>query len=292
MGEIAVWRPLLPAMNKVAKPEPDLEEIEVPLLVEAIYRRWGYDFRDYAPGSLKRRVRHILGLEGLPSVSALQERVLRDPACLQRFLAEATVNVTSMFRDPGFYRAFRAVAVPLLTQQPALRIWHAGCASGEEVYSMAILLHEEGLLGRARIYATDIDQAALDTGKGGIYPLNKMKEYTQNYQAAGGKAAFSEYYQAGHGHVAMRADLAKNVIWSRHNLVTDASFNEFQLILCRNVMIYFNPRLQERVHSLLYDSLAADGLLVLGQQESLQLTPYESCYRVLDLREKIYRRLC
>lgn len=272
--------------------EPDLEEIEVPLLVEAIYRRWGYDFRDYAQGSLKRRVRHIVGLEGLPSVSALQERVLRDPDCLQRFLDQATVNVTSMFRDPDFYRVFRAAAVPLLRHRPSLRIWHAGCASGEEVYSMAILLHEEGLLDRARIYATDIDQAALDTGKGGIYPLEKMKEYTQNYQAAGGKTAFSEYYQAGHGHVAMRADLTKNVIWSPHNLVTGASFNEFQLILCRNVMIYFNPRLQGRVHTLLYDSLTADGLLVLGQQESLQLTPFASCFRAVDSREKIYQRLC
>lgn len=276
-----------------AKPsaEPDLEDIEAPLLVEAIYRRWGYDFRDYAPASLKRRIRRIVELEELASVSALQERVLRDPACMQRFLAQVTVSVTSMFRDPGFYRAFRQIAVPLLKPRRMLRVWHAGCASGEEVYSLAILLHEEGLLGRARIYATDLNQTSLDAAGEGIYPLEKMKEYTRNYQAAGGKAAFSEYYQAGHGHVAMRAELSKNIVWAQHNLVTDASFNEFHLILCRNVMIYFSTRLQERVHRLVYDSLAEGGLLVLGRQESLQLTPHESCYQTLDGREKIYWRV-
>lgn len=272
--------------------EPDFEDIEVPLLVEAIYRRWGYDFRDYAPASLKRRVRRIVEAEKLLSVSALQERVLRDPACMQRFLEQATVSVTAMFRDPAFYRAFRAVAAPLLQQRRTLRIWHAGCAGGEEVYSMAILLHEEGLLDRTRIYATDISQTALNAAHEGIYPLEKMKEYTQNYQAGGGKAAFSEYFQAGHGHVVMRADLSQNIVWAQHNLVTDASFNEFDLILCRNVLIYFNARLQERVHRLLYDSLTPDGLLVLGRQESLQLTPHESCYQALDSREKIYRRVC
>lgn len=283
-------------MNKHPSPsnppvEPDIEDIEVPLLVEAVYQRWGYDFRDYAPASLKRRIRRIVTLEGVPSVSALQERVLRDEGCLQRFLDQTTVSVTSMFRDLGFYQAFRAVAVPLLKQRHALRIWHAGCASGEEVYSMAILLHEEGLLDRGRIYATDLNQTSLVAAREGIYPLEKMKEYTQNYQASGGKAAFSEYYQAGYGFVAMRVELSKSIVWAQHNLVTDASFNEFDLILCRNVLIYFNRRLQERVHRLLYDSLAEDGLLVLGRQESLQLTQHESCYQALDSLEKIYQRV-
>lgn len=271
--------------------EPDIEDIEVPLLVEAIYRRWSYDFRDYAPASLKRRIRRIVAAEGVASVSALQERLLRDPACLQRFLDQATVSVTSMFRDPGFYRSFRQVAVPLLKQRRSLRIWHAGCAGGEEVYSLAIVLHEEGLFGRARIYATDLNQTSLDTAKEGIYPLEKMKEYTENYQASGGKATFSDYYRAGHGHVAMSQELSKRIVWAQHNLVTDASFNEFDLILCRNVLIYFNTRLQERVHRLLYDSLMEDGLLVLGRQESLQLTPHETGYQALDSREKIYQRV-
>lgn len=271
--------------------EPDIEDIEIPLLMEAIYRRWGYDFRDYAPASLKRRIRRIVAAEGVASVSALQERLLRDPARLRLFLDQATVSVTSMFRDPAFYWAFRQIAVPRLEQRRSLRIWHAGCASGEEVYSLAILLHEEGLLGRACIYATDLNQTSLDTAKEGIYPLKKMKEYTGNYQASGGKATFSDYYQAGHGHVVMRADLSKSVVWAQHNLVTDASFNEFDLILCRNVLIYFNMRLQERVHRLLYDSLMEDGLLALGRQESLQLTPHETDYQALDSREKIYRRV-
>ncbi|MDP2794554.1 MAG: protein-glutamate O-methyltransferase CheR [Sulfurisoma sp.] len=280
-----------PTPHPAAPPLPDLDDIEASLLVEAIYRRWGYDFRGYAPASMKRRIRRIVEAERLPSVSALQERVLRDADCMGRFIAQATIGVTSMFRDPGFYRAFRALAVPLLKPRRPLRIWHAGCASGEEVYSLAILLHEEGLFDRARIYATDLNPAALDVARAGIYPLEKMKEYTENYQAAGGTAAFSEYYRAGHGHVVMRADLSKGVTWARHNLVTDASFNEFDLILCRNVLIYFNKPLQDRVHRLLYDSLAPGGLLVLGQQETLQLTPHESDYQTLNFREKIYQKV-
>lgn len=270
--------------------ESDLEQIEVALLVEAIYRRWGYDFRDYAPASLRRRIQRIVELEGLASISALQERLLRESSCMQRFIDQILVSVTSMFRDPGFYRTFRAEAIPVLRKQPSLRIWHAGCASGEEVYSMAIVLHQEGLLDRSRIYATDLDQAALNTAKNGIYPLSKMKEFTENYLSAGGETAFSEYYQAGHGHVAMRGELSKNVVWAQHNLVTDASFNEFHLIVCRNVLIYFNTELQARVHRLLYESLAKDGVLVLGRQETLQLTPHEPCFRAIDGREKIFQR--
>lgn len=266
-------------------------DIEMALLVEAIHRRWGFDFRDYAPASLKRRILHIVGEEQLKTVSALQERLLRDESCMRRFLDQVTVGVTSMFRDSGFYRAFREIAVPLLRERRALRIWHVGCASGEEVYSMAILLAEEGLLARTRLYATDINEAALEAAKAGTYPLEKMKEYTGNYRAAGGKAVFSEYYRAGHGNVLMRRDLSRNVVWARHNLVTDASFNEFNAILCRNVLIYFTAPLQGRVHGLIYDSLAEAGILALGRQESLQLTAYESCYWVLDRREKIYQRV-
>ncbi|MDP1851552.1 MAG: protein-glutamate O-methyltransferase CheR [Candidatus Planktophila sp.] len=269
----------------------EIENIEVLLLTEAIYQRWGYDFRDYAPTSLKRRIRRIVELEKFSSISALQEEILRDSACMQRFLDEVSVNVTSMFRDPGFYRAFRATVVPLLKEQPSLRIWHAGCATGEEVYSMAILLQEEGLLDRTRIYATDLDQAVLEKAKEGIYRLGLMKEYTENYQAGGGKAAFSEYYQAGHGHAVMRKDLSKKIVWARHNLVTDASFNEFHLILCRNVLIYFNTRLQQRAHRLFYKSLTKGGVLVLGRAETMQLTPHESHYRTLNRREKIFQRM-
>lgn len=191
-------------------------------------------------------------------------------------------------RDPDL----RHIPVDIISvEENLLRIWHAGCASGEEVYSMAILLHEEGLLDRTRIYATDINQALLNVAKEGIYPLYKMKEYTKNYQASGGKGSFSEYYQAGHGNVTMHTSISKNIVWAQHNLTTDSSFNEFHLILCRNVLIYFNRRLQDRVHSLLYDSLILDGFLVLGRQETLQLTPHASCYFVLDNVEKIYQRV-
>ncbi len=271
--------------------EANLEDIEIPLLLEAIYQRWGFDFRNYAPASIKRRIRQILTLEGLASVSALQDRLLRDPAGMQRFLDGVTVSFTSMFRDPGLYRALREIAAPLLRQRNPLRIWHAGCCSGEEVYSLAILLHEEGLLDRACRYATDLNPAVLDVARAGIYPLAQMQEYTRNYQASGGPVAFSEYYRAGHGHVTMRGALKKHIAWAQHNLVTDATFNEFDLILCRNVLIYFNTSLQERVHHLLYASLAEGGLLVLGRQESLQGTPHEAAYRALDRSEKIYQRV-
>jgi chemotaxis protein methyltransferase CheR len=277
--------------SREASLEPDFDDIEIPLLLEAIYQRWGYDFRDYALVSLKRRVQRLVAMDGFSSVSALQEHVLRDPACMQRFLDEVIVCVTSMFRDPGFYKAFRQIAVPLLKQQPSFRIWHAGCSSGEEVYSMAILLYEEGLLDRALIYATDLNRALLDVASQGVYTLEKMKKYTEAYQEAGHFEAFSKYYQARHGHAVMRADLSRHIVWAQHNLVTDASFNEFHLILCRNVLIYFNPRLQERVCGLLHDSLAPNGILVLGREESLQLMPQESSYVTLHGREKIYQKV-
>jgi chemotaxis protein methyltransferase CheR len=278
--------------DHVPKPlkESTLEDIEVSLLIEAIYQRWGHDFRNYARASLKRRILRIVALEELGSVSSLQEHVLRDPIFMQRFIDQLFVSVTSMFRDPAFYLAFRMRVIPLLKKHNSLRIWHVGCASGEEVYSIAILLHEEKLLERTRIYATDLDEVALDRARAGIYRLDLMQEYTENYHAGGGKAVFSDYYHAAHGNVVFRKDLSKNIVWAQHNLVTDASFNEFHLILCRNVLFYFNEILQERVHRLLYESLTDDGVLVLGRQESLRMTPHESRYSILDSREKIYQR--
>lgn len=256
----------------------DIESIEAPLLLEAIYQCWGYDFHNYSPVSLKRRIRQIVETEGVTSISALQERLLREPACMQRFLGQATVDVTSMFRDPGFYRAFRALAPPVLKQWPRLRIWQAGCASGEEVYSLAILLHEEGLLEHAQIYATDLHQPSLDAAKMAIYPLTKINEYSENYQAAGGRADFSRYYREVNGTLKIQAELSKNIVWAQHNLATDASFNEFHLIFCRNVLIYFNAHLQQRVHRLIFESLAKEGLLALGRHENLQLTPLHQAF--------------
>jgi chemotaxis protein methyltransferase CheR len=269
----------------------ELEEIEIQLLLESIYRYYGFDFRNYAIASLKRRIWNAIRAEKLISISGLQEKVLHDPDCMERFLLGISVNVTAMFRDPSFYIAFREQAVPLLRTYPFIRIWHAGCSTGEEVYSLAILLSEENLYHRCRIYATDMNEAVLQKAKAGIFPLRAMQEYTQSYLQAGGKRAFSEYYTAAYGSAIFRSTLRENIIFSPHNLVTDASFNEFNVILCRNVLIYFNQHLQSRVHQLLYSSLGTFGILGLGKQESLIKTPHELDYEALSAPEKLYRRV-
>ena len=268
-----------------------LEEIEIQLLLEGIYQCYGYDFRNYAVSSLKRRIRRILEAENLDTVSALQAQVLHDRESLQRFLLAITVNVTSMFRDPSFFVAFRNQVVPLLRTYPYLRIWHAGCSQGQEVYSMAILLQEEGLYNRCRIYATDANERVIQQAKSGIYPLSLMQQYTQLYLQAGGKHSFSEYYTAAYDSAIFRASLKDHIIFSQHNLATDHSFNEFHVILCRNVLIYFDQTLQKRVHHLFHESLCQLGILCLGRQESLRFSPYEHDYEAVEKTEKIYRRL-
>jgi chemotaxis protein methyltransferase CheR len=267
-----------------------LEDIEVQLLLEAVYRYYGYDFRNYALSSLKRRVRSFLHHERLATISALQERILHDRACLERLLLGLTVNTTSMFRDPSFYVAFREEAIPLLKTYPFIRIWHAGCSTGQEVYSMAILLQEEGIYHRCRIYATDANEQVLQTARSGIFPLNRMQEYTQLYLKAGGKRSFSEYYTADHQNAIFRASLKEHLVFAQHNLVTDRSFNEFNVILCRNVLIYFNPTLQYQVHQLFYNSLCKFGILGLGKQESIRFTPHEADYEEVAKGQKLYRR--
>lgn len=271
--------------------KPDLEALEIQLLLEGVFRYYGFDFRNYAPASLKRRIWNTIRSEQLTSISGLQEKVLHDPACMERFLLGLSVNVTAMFRDPSFYLAFRSRVVPLLRTYPFIRIWHAGCSSGEEVYSMAILLQEEGLYHRCRIYATDMNEMVLRKAKAGIFSLRLMQEYTQNYLQAGGKQSFSEYYTAAYDNAIFRSPLKENIVFSQHNLAIDGSFNEFNVILCRNVLIYFNQVLQERVHKLLYDSLCVFGVLGLGHQESLKFTPHEKHYEDLESREKLYRRI-
>lgn len=269
----------------------ELEEIEIQLLLEGVARYYGYDFRNYAMASLKRRIANVLRAEQLPSISALQDKVLHDRRCMERFLLALTVNVTAMFRDPHFYQAFRAKVVPLLRTYPFIRIWHAGCSTGEEVYSMAVLLHEEGLYDRCRLYATDLNAAALQQAKSGIFALDKMQEFTSNYLRAGGTRSFSEYYTAAYEHAIFRPWLREHITFSQHNLATDGSFNEFHVVLCRNVMIYFNKTLQEHVHHLLYDSLSMFGVLGLGNAESLKFTPHESAYTELVNGERLYRRV-
>jgi chemotaxis protein methyltransferase CheR len=269
----------------------ELEDLEIQLLLEGVYRYYGFDFRHYAMASLRRRIWSAVRAEKLSNVSALQEKVLHDPDCLERFLLTLSVNVTTMFRDPSFYVTFRDRAIPLLRTYPFVRIWHAGCSTGEEVYSMAILLTEAGLYHRCRIYATDMNEAILRRAKTGIFPLHLMQEYTQYYLQAGGKQSFSEYYTAAYDNAIFRTSLRENIVFSPHNLATDASFNEFNVILCRNVLIYFDQTLQERVHKLLHESLGMFGILALGRQESLISTPHEYDYEELDRQEKIYRRI-
>jgi chemotaxis protein methyltransferase CheR len=281
----------LPLISAMTAARPTLEDIEIQLLLEGIYRYYGFDFRNYAPSSLKRRVRRIMQAEEVNTISALQDHVLHDTACLERFLIGLTVHVTAMFRDPSFFVAFRRRVVPLLRTYPFIRIWHAGCSTGQEVYSMAILLQEEGLYHRCRIYATDMNEYVLQQAKSGIYSLRLMQEYTQLYLRAGGTRSFSEYYTAAYENAIFRSFLKENIVFSQHNLATDNSFNEFNVILCRNVLIYFDPTLQKRVHQLFYDSLCPFGVLGLGRQETLKLTLFEQHYEELDRTNRIYRRL-
>ena len=269
----------------------DIERIELDCLLEAVYRRYGWDFREYSPASLRRRVWRRVRREGLESVSALQERILREPAVMERLLLDLSINVTAMFRDPSFYLAFRETVVPLLRTYPFTRIWVAGCSTGEEVYSLAIVLEEEGLYERARVYATDINETVLDQARAGVFPLDKMQEYTQNYLRAGGKRPFSEYYVAAYDGAQFQGSLARNVVFAQHNLASDRSFNEFHVIVCRNVMIYFDKSLQDRVHRLFYESLAPFGVLGLGHKESIHFTPFENRYDELDAQEKLFRKI-
>lgn len=269
----------------------DLEKIEVDLLLEGVYRHYGYDFREYAYASLKRRIQGVMQAEKVSSISALQALLLHDPNCLKRFLMALSVNVTSMFRDPDLFLAFRRRIVPHLRTYPFLRLWHAGCSTGEEVYSMAILLQEEGLYDRCRIYATDMDEAVLKQAMEGIFPLNSIESYQAGYLRAGGTRKLADYYTAGYGNALFRAALRDNIVFSPHNLAMDGSFNEFNVILCRNVMIYFSRPLQQRVHNLLYESLAMFGILGIGGKESLHSTPHEKAYETLDREAKLYRRI-
>jgi chemotaxis protein methyltransferase CheR len=269
---------------------PAIERLEIDLLLEALHRHYGFDFRRYAPSSLRRRVRKRMEGEGVSTVTQLLDRVLHDPACLERLLRDLSVSVTAMFRDPPFFLAFRRHVIPLLRTYPFVRIWHAGCSTGEEVYSMAILLREEGLAARSRIYATDLNAAIVRQAKQGIFPLARMQEYTQNYLRAGGTRAFSDYYTAKYDGALFDPALVQHVLFAQHDLATDASFSEFNVIVCRNVLIYFNRDLKSRVLTLFHDSLAHLGFLVLGRKETIRFTNAEDLYDAVDERERIWRR--
>lgn len=268
----------------------DREMIEIDLLLEGVYRQYGFDFRQYSPASVRRRLRRRMDAEGLGTMTALLERLLHEPACMERLLLDLSVNVTSMFRDPTFYAALRKKVAPMLRTYPFVRIWNPGCSTGEETFSLAILLREEGLLDRCRIYATDMNEAVLAQARRGVFPLDRMRDFTAGYLAAGGRAAFSEYYVAAYEGARFDQSLAAGIVFAQHNLVSDRSFNEFHMIVCRNVMIYFDTPLQHRVHQLLYESLGRFGILALGSKETIHRTPHEDDYAVLDHHERLYRR--
>lgn len=282
----------VPVTRRRGRPDRDaVEALELDLLLEAVFRQYGYDFRDYARTSIRRRIAAIMRRENIETISGLQERVLHDEGTWERFLQGISVSVSTMFRDPHFFLAFRRQIVPILRTYPFIRIWQAGCSLGEEAYSLAILLLEEGLYERSLIYATDINEVTLRQAREGIFPADMMQKFTQNYILAGGERSFSEYYTARYEFALMRPSLQQNIVFSQHNLVSDGAFNEFNVVLCRNVMIYFNRALQERTHTLLHESLSMFGILGLGSRETLRFLPHERLYEPLVPNEKIYRKV-
>jgi chemotaxis protein methyltransferase CheR len=267
----------------------DPERIEVDLLLEAVYRRYHYDFRGYARASLRRRLWRRAHEERVRTLSGLQEKVLHDPVVMERLLRDLSINVTEMFRDPAFFRSVRERVVPILRTYPYVRVWNAGCSTGEETFSLAIVLEEAGLLERTRIYATDMNDDVLQRARGGRFPLDKMRRYTENYHRAGGTGDFSSFFTVEGDRAVFRPDLMEGAVFAQHNLAQDSSFNEFQLVVCRNVLIYFGRPLQERVHDLFLESLGRFGVLALGHKESV-VASHEDRYELIDPAEKLYRR--
>lgn len=268
-----------------------LNDEELDLLITELSDRHGYDFANYARASLKRRVTRLMMLDRFPSFAELLYRLKDDQGYLARVVEELTVNVTEMFRDPAVYKTIRETVLPVLATHPFIRIWHAGCSTGEEVYSMAILLEEANLLHRSLLYATDLNPAVIENIKRGIFPISQMKQYSENYLLAGGKKDFSNYYTAKYEWAKFDDRLKTKMIAATHNLVSDRSFNEFQIIFCRNVLIYFDKTLQDRVLTLFDDSLENLGFIVLGSKENLRFSPLAKKYVQLENREKIWRKM-
>lgn len=264
-------------------------ELGISSLLETVYEKYGYDFRQYSQAHIKRRLMKRMAISGLKDISQIESSVLNDEQFAFLLLQDLSITVTEMFRDPGFYKSLRENVMPILKTYPFIKIWHAGCSTGQEVYSMAILLQEEGLYDRTTIYATDFNQQALNRAKEGIFSNERMKEYTANYQLSGGKESFSHYYTSNYDHVIMKKSLKKNIVWANHNLVTDSVFAEAHLIVCRNVLIYFNSDLQNKVQHLFNDSLINGGILCLGTKESLRFTDVHEKYRELDSKQRIFK---
>jgi chemotaxis protein methyltransferase CheR len=266
-------------------------DIEIRMLVEAVYLKYNYDFRDYTGASQKRRVLAALREMGCATVSALQEKVMHEPDSFAQLLQFLTIPVSEMFRDPEYFAAVRTQVLPFLATYPSLKIWVAGCSTGEEVYSLAILLHEAGLLERTLIYATDINPQSLEAARRGVFPLERMRLFTENYQKAGGTRAFSDYYTAAYGGARFDRALIDNVTFADHSLATDSVFSETHFISCRNVMIYFNRRLQDRVLGLFHESLCHRGFLGLGSKESIEFSRFGERFEMIAKRERLFRKV-
>jgi chemotaxis protein methyltransferase CheR len=266
-----------------------IEQIELELFLEAIYRRYGYDFRQYSQASVRRRIQHHLAKTKIETISELMSKILYDEALFQSLFFDMSVTVTEMFRDPWFYLALREKVIPFLKTFPFINVWQAGCSTGEEAYSLAILLKEEGLYKRTHIYATDFNDAVLEKAKTRIYSLERIKEYTINYQKAGGKHSLADYYRAQYQSVIIDVSLQENITFANHNLATDSVFGEMHLILCRNVLIYFDRPLQDQVLSLFRDSLLYNGFLCLGSKETIHFSKVKKDFIEFGSKEKIYQ---
>ncbi|MDD2468127.1 MAG: protein-glutamate O-methyltransferase CheR [Desulfobulbus sp.] len=277
-------------MDSPAQCKATIESVEIDLLLEAIYLRYGYDFRSYARASIERRIRQFLSGSGCVLVSEMIPKVLHDRDFFSRLARYLSISVTELFRDPWVYRTVREKVTPILRTWPHIKVWHAGCATGEEVYSLAILLKEERLYDHATIYATDFNDESLDHARSGIYEMQKIKEATRKYQQTGGKKSFSEYYHARYESVAMDNALKERIVFSSHNLASDSVFGEMHLVFCRNVLIYFNSDLQNRVLRLFSESLVHGGFLCLGPKEDLRFTSEYDHYEVVDDKARIYKK--
>lgn len=263
---------------------------DIELFLEAIFLKYGYDFRDYSRAHIKRRIIHRCKMEGFEAISQMAHRTIEDKQLFQKVISDFSINVTEMFRDPDFFYKVRKDILPILKSYAHVKIWHAGCSTGEEVYSMAIILKEEECYGRVQIYATDFNERVIDKAKEGIYHINNIRDYTFNYQSSGGKKSFSDYYIANYNYAIIDKYLREKVIFAQHNLTSDGVFGEMNMIVCRNVLIYFGKDLQNKVIKLFYESLCPGGILCLGSKESLRFSDYSEYFEVISESKKIYRR--
>lgn len=269
----------------------EIETIEIDLLLEAIHRRYGHDFRGYARAHLERRLRHACAAFRFSSISELIPAILHEEPLFEKLVLSLSITVTEMFRDPPIYKSLREKVVPILRTFPFTKVWVAGCSTGEEAYSMAILLREEGLYERATVFATDFNDSSLQKARDGIYDLELIQRFTRNYQDSGGNESFSEYYHAGYGFAALDPSLRTNIVFANHNLVTDGIFGEMNMIICRNVLIYFDQPLQDRVLALFCDSLALSGILCIGSNEEIQFSSARDRFRTIDHKARIYQKV-